>query len=327
MPEDAPTGDEQHRTGPSLTSGDPSAAQPMAPADTAGDDGDERAAADLHDLAAAFDAHDREGEVEAAGRLTIDVKMDLFGPASFVPVFVLAMTTVFVVPLGSSRGIPRLVAVVFAAATLLAAIDRSRMRPRPRRLLRILVGVGFAGAVLANGATGLSEHPTLLKAVDLVTSTTFFVLLVVAIALCLRELLHHRTISFSSLGAAMSAYLLIGLLFATLFGISGILQDGRFFAQDTPATPSNLTYFSYITLTTVGYGDLSPGTDAARALAVAEAIAGQIFLVTIVARVVSSFAVAPHQLATRPTEPPAAVLRAQRRASRRGGPPPDAPTG
>jgi hypothetical protein len=309
VPEDDPTGAEDRAAIP----GDASRTS------------DSRDGADLHDLAAAFDAHDHQGEVEAAGRLTIDVKMDLFGPTSFVPVFLLAMTTVLVVPLGSARGIPRLVAVVFAAATLLAAIDRSRMRRRPRRILRILVAVGFTGAVLANGAGGLSDHPTLLKVVDLLTATTFLVLLVIAIALCLRELLHHRTISFSSLGAAMSAYLLLGLLFATLFGISGILQDGRFFAQPTPATPSNLTYFSYITLTTVGYGDLSPGTDAARALAVAEAISGQIFLVTIVARVVSSFAVAPHQIATRPTAPPAAVLRAQRRATRRGEPPTDAP--
>ena len=69
-------------------------------------------------------------------------------------------------------------------------------------------------------------------------------------------------------------------------GIAAV--DGwEFFTDVERPRPGDFMYFSFITLTTVGYGDLTPFTDAARSAAVFEAVLGQVFLATAVARIVS----------------------------------------
>ncbi|MEZ5144774.1 MAG: ion channel [Acidimicrobiales bacterium] len=271
---------------------------------------------DLREMAEAFDDHDRSAFTAAASQLHHDLLADLFGPTSFVPVFLLTLAVVLVEPLSTGSPVFRLASIALVAFTLLTAVARSRIRPRSRRAIRWLVIVGMIGAAASVVTGEASSHPTLLKAVQVATSGILAVLFIVTIALCLRELLHHEAITLSSLGAAMSAYLVLGLLFATLFGLAATAQDGRLFAQPVEPSASELTYYSFITLTTVGYGDLSPGTGAARTLAVAEAIAGQIFLVTIVARVVSSLGTRREHV-SRPDEPTPSEQRAQRWAERR----------
>jgi voltage-gated potassium channel Kch len=81
-------------------------------------------------------------------------------------------------------------------------------------------------------------------------------------------------------------YLLLGLSFMLAFSVIGRVQGG-FFAEQADWTTSELVYFSYVTLTTLGYGDFTPATDVGRYAAVIEAIIGQVFLVVIVARFVS----------------------------------------
>ena len=61
---------------------------------------------------------------------------------------------------------------------------------------------------------------------------------------------------------------------------------GAFFAQHAAASSQNLLYFSFATITTSGYGDLTAATDVGRSLAIAEALIGQIYLVTVVAAIV-----------------------------------------
>ena len=64
--------------------------------------------------------------------------------------------------------------------------------------------------------------------------------------------------------------------------------SGSFFAQDVPATVSRCLYFSFTTLTTVGYGDLTAASNLGHTLSVAEALAGQIYLVTVVSVIVAN---------------------------------------
>lgn len=88
--------------------------------------------------------------------------------------------------------------------------------------------------------------------------------------------------------AAVCVYLLLGLLFAFLDGAVETLGDGAFFAQTTTPDASDFTYFSYVTLGTLGYGDLSPGIAIARLLAIIEMLAGQLYLVTVLALLVAN---------------------------------------
>ena len=81
----------------------------------------------------------------------------------------------------------------------------------------------------------------------------------------------------------------IGLVFANAdYGVQ-LVSGNSFFAQSGHHGPADFAYFSYITMTTVGYGDLTPATGLPRTNAVFEALLGQIFLVVLVARLVGMY--------------------------------------
>jgi len=88
---------------------------------------------------------------------------------------------------------------------------------------------------------------------------------------------------------ALCAYLYIGACYAYLYRAMSILANAPFFAQPGSENGLNYMYFSFITLTTVGYGDLFPAHGAGRMLAATEAIVGQLYLVSVVALVVSAY--------------------------------------
>jgi hypothetical protein len=88
---------------------------------------------------------------------------------------------------------------------------------------------------------------------------------------------------------ALCAYLYIGAWYAYLYRAMSILSNAPFFAQPGSEDGLNYMYFSFITLTTVGYGDLFPASGAGRMLAATEAIVGQLYLVSVVALVVSAY--------------------------------------
>ena len=82
-------------------------------------------------------------------------------------------------------------------------------------------------------------------------------------------------------------YQLLGLFFAFLYGAIGRI-DGTFFAQGLQATTAHCLYFSFATLTTVGYGDFTAASNLGHTLSVSEALFGQIYLVTIVSVIVAN---------------------------------------
>jgi hypothetical protein len=113
-------------------------------------------------------------------------------------------------------------------------------------------------------------------------------LLLLTVVLLVRQILLLPTVTIQSILGAISAYLIIGLMFAAFYAAISDLQDG-FFAGGQPGNVSTFQYFSFTTLTTLGYGDFTPVADGARAVAMIEAMSGQIFLATLVARLVSAF--------------------------------------
>jgi hypothetical protein len=86
---------------------------------------------------------------------------------------------------------------------------------------------------------------------------------------------------------AVCVYVLIGLVFVFLYGALAKLGSGNFFAQGTDGTRSLRLYFSFVTLATLGYGDYTPAGSLGRTLAVVEALFGQLYLVTVIAVLVS----------------------------------------
>jgi hypothetical protein len=97
----------------------------------------------------------------------------------------------------------------------------------------------------------------------------------------------QNEINSRSVAGAICVYMLLGLLFMFLYGVLAVLDHGAFFAQGTDGTRSIRLYFSFTTIATLGYGDYTPARNLGRTLAVLEAVLGQLYLVTVVAVVVS----------------------------------------
>lgn len=113
-------------------------------------------------------------------------------------------------------------------------------------------------------------------------------LLMLAPLVILRRIAATTYISGEVILGAVCVYLLYGMSFAYLFSLTNVFLPGGFFVQSPASRPtSDFLFFSYTTLTTVGYGNLVPAGALGQALAMVEALLGQIYLVVIVARAVS----------------------------------------
>jgi hypothetical protein len=149
--------------------------------------------------------------------------------------------------------------------------------------------IRWAGLVCALGATvaDLMEgrHAGLLEC-------CFTVIYVVLFGSILwRRVFTRGPVTTDKLVAAVTLYMLLGVFFTQLFQLIELLHPGSFtFGPDFGGMPleSRLRYFSYITLTTVGYGDATPSVPIAHAMAVLEALTGQFYLAILIGRLVSN---------------------------------------
>ena len=97
----------------------------------------------------------------------------------------------------------------------------------------------------------------------------------------------QQEVNSRSVAGAICVYVLFGLVFMFVFGVLATLGKTPFFAQGIDGTRPLRLYFSYVTLATLGYGDYTAAGNLGRALAVLEALMGQLYLVTVVAVVVT----------------------------------------
>ena len=114
-------------------------------------------------------------------------------------------------------------------------------------------------------------------------------LLLMAAVMVVRRVLARPTVTIQSIYGALSAYLITGLMFAACYAAIQHLGNAPFFANGQPATTQTFQYFSFTTLTTLGYGDFTAAGNGGRAIAVMEALTGQVFLATLVARLVATY--------------------------------------
>ena len=169
---------------------------------------------------------------------------------------------------------------LFALVLLLAM----RSSPLPGRWPLVIVVVTVTGSVAASvaarsGTTAGAGAAELWKAL---------VLLMTAVVV-VRRVLAKPTVTIQSIYGALSAYLIVGLMFAACYAAIDRLGGTDFFANHEPANAQTLQYFSFTTLTTLGYGDFTAAGSGGRSIAVLEAMTGQVFLATLVARLVSAY--------------------------------------
>ena len=104
----------------------------------------------------------------------------------------------------------------------------------------------------------------------------------------MRNLRASREVRLEAVMGVLSLYMLLGLLFAFVYGAIDRLGGDPFFADGGDATVAHCVYFSFTTLTTAGFGDFTARTNLGHTLTVFEALIGQIYLVTVVSVIVSN---------------------------------------
>jgi voltage-gated potassium channel Kch len=148
-----------------------------------------------------------------------------------------------------------------------------------RTLLVATVAVGFARLL-----TAWFDHP----AISVVILGLWTLIAIFAIAGALSFTMSGDSVDAERIYAALSAYMLAGLFFGLFYWAIEQIGTGAFTAA-SPITRMTALYFSFVTLATLGYGDIVPRTDIARGVAIVEAVGGQLFLAVMVARLVSLY--------------------------------------
>jgi hypothetical protein len=126
------------------------------------------------------------------------------------------------------------------------------------------------------------------KVLTIIAQGSSILLVGAAIFVLATTLQASKVVDGSVVRGVLSVYLLIALLFAAIDELGSTLTS-HYLHGVSMATASNTLYFSIITITTVGYGDITPGNAPAQAVAGAEALIGQLYLVSVVAVVVSRY--------------------------------------
>jgi hypothetical protein len=175
----------------------------------------------------------------------------------------------------------RALQVALFLVVVLIAMRTSRASTRITRLVSLAV---LGGSLIAVALTLVSSGPAVGAAL-----VWMALLLLLAVVLILRRVLAAARVTLQSIFGAISAYMVIGLMFAACYAAMGKFSSIPFFADGQPGNMETFQYFSFTTLTTVGYGDFTAVTPSGRAVAVLEALLGQIFLATLVARLVSAY--------------------------------------
>jgi voltage-gated potassium channel len=182
--------------------------------------------------------------------------------------------------LGDSHWGRVLVVLVLAAATWLA-LRASQLQRRPLRIAQALIPVL---CLIAVGSLVIGSEDV----AHAVTSTITAILVVVAPVAILYHLTRRMELSVETFLGAVCVYLLIAQLFATLFALTAVLAGQPFFVQTSHPTSIDYIYFSFVTLTTVGYGDFTSALNVGKMLAMVEAVFGQLYLITVVSLVVQN---------------------------------------
>ena len=203
--------------------------------------------------------------------------LDRFGTLLFFLVFAFLISGV------SDSGWPKVAGSIANVASLLAGFAATGMMANRRRT-GVLIVIGSASAVLVG-----FEQTSVAAAIGAFGQAVVLLAILVAV---LRRVLAHDRVGLPTLLGAISVYVIIGLVFAWIYAAMYGIVDGPILDPDEAGLPA---YYSFVVLTTLGFGDITPVDDLVQRLTALEAMTGQIFLATLVARLVSMYGSPAHR--------------------------------
>jgi ion channel len=169
--------------------------------------------------------------------------------------------------------------VLLESVTLVTALWTSGVARADSKISLALVALGAASAVLL-----LLFGGNVFEAIVGLLSGLLAVATIATVAL---GVVDQGEANIQAVTGAVCVYVLIGISFVYLYGVIATLGSGDFFAQGTDGSRSLRLYFSFVTLATLGYGDYTAAGELGRTLAILEALIGQLYLVTVIAVLVS----------------------------------------
>jgi hypothetical protein len=190
----------------------------------------------------------------------------------------------FLYPLGLIGSFRPLSVVLFSLILITGAIAASR-----NRIFRMLVFSWGLLAFILLWVRYLFPHQTL----TFVTNSLALFFLVLLTSLILHQALREGPTTSHRIMGAVAAYLLIGMIWSVAYYLIALWIPGAFSIQGLTATggreplQSHLFYFSFVTLTTIGYGDIAAVHPIVRMLVILEGVMGQLFPAILIARLVS----------------------------------------
>ncbi|MGZ6565252.1 MAG: potassium channel family protein [Solirubrobacteraceae bacterium] len=179
--------------------------------------------------------------------------------------------------------VQRAIGTVLVGATLLLALYAAEVPARRLRVVVALVGVIVLAVVIAS----VAGKGSTVAGIAAIANGLLIALAPPAVVVGVyRNLRATGTVTVTVVAGVLCLYLLLGLFFAFAYVAVENLGGAPFFANGAAAVSSRSLYFSFVTMTTVGYGDYTARTNLGHTLAVSEALIGQIYLVTVVAAIV-----------------------------------------
>ena len=199
---------------------------------------------------------------------------------SYASLLVLLVANFFLLELINDPRWGAIGSTLLAAAALFVAIsDPENGHTINRTQTVTIIGcVGLSCVLFFADSASILGLAYLLPVALLVTAT---------LPITLVRVLHHRRVTTETILGALCSFVLLGLLFGFVYLAISELRTAPFFTQPGPHQQSEYMYFSFVVLTTLGFGDLSPSLGLPQALVAIEALVGSVFLVTLVARLVT----------------------------------------
>lgn len=159
--------------------------------------------------------------------------------------------------------------------------------PHAQRIARLsCLALGLLAVTSTAFGIALEASDSILRWIALIS----VLLYLIAPMVILRHLLRRHVVDLRTVAGAVAVYLMLGMMFAFSYRAISLWQpDPAFFGDGGPGDNANFLFFSFITLTTTGYGDLVPAVNPGQSVAVLEAVTGQLFLVTALAKIVNAW--------------------------------------
>jgi Ion channel len=177
----------------------------------------------------------------------------------------------------------QLIVAVLLGVTLIAALRAAEVRPIVLRVAVVVVAAVVAAAAAAAASGSIDSAATRFANALLV------LLAPPAIAVgVVRNLRARQAVTIEAVFGVLCLYLLVGMFFAYIYGGIDRVGGTPFFAGGESATTARCLYYSFTTLTTIGYGDLTASSNLGHTLSVLEGLLGQIYLVTVVSLIVGN---------------------------------------